>query len=99
MVNSKRKKTGAVFEAEAVSRQDNVEEKSTIVLQNLISAEATLTEEKKKLASLREKLVLKVQKEIESKKGSIQKLRIEITDLNFSCDELTKSLQADEKSN
>jgi len=88
----------AVVEERAVSRQDTVEEEPSVVLQNLIRAEVTLTKEKKKLASLREKLQLKVQKEIESKKCNIQKLRAEITDLKFACDELSKLLHAGEKS-
>lgn len=88
----------AVVEEKVVSRQDTVVEEPNVVLQNLTRAEATLTEEKKKLASLREKLQLKVQKEIESKKSNIQKLRAEITDLKFACDELSKALQAGEKS-
>ena len=86
-----------VLEEETVSRHDNVEEQQTIALQNLINAEATLTKEKKKLASLKEKLQLKVQKKIENKKSNIQKLRAEITDLKLACDELTKSFKADGK--
>ena len=83
-----------VLEEETVSSQDNVEEQQTIILQNLINAEATLTEEKKKMASLKEKLRLNVQKKIESKKSNIQQLRAEITDLKLACAELTKSFKA-----
>ena len=73
-------------------KQDAVQEEPTIVLQNLIRAEATLMEEKKKLVTLREKLNLKVKREIKSKKSNIQKLRAEISDLKFDCDKLSKSL-------
>jgi predicted RNase H-like nuclease (RuvC/YqgF family) len=78
-------------------KKETLEEEPNVVLQNLTRAEATLTQEKKKLASLKEKLKLKVQKEIESKKSNIQKLRTEITDLKLDCDELSKTLQACEK--
>jgi len=94
MVRFKRGKTAAILEKETVSKQVNVEKEPTEVLQKLKSNEANLIEEKKNLVSLREKLRLKVQEEIESKKNSIQKLRAEIIDLKFSCEELTKSLKA-----
>ena len=45
-----------LVEEKAVSRNDNVKEEPILVLQNLISEEANLKEEKKKLASFREKL-------------------------------------------
>ena len=93
MVRLKRGKAAAILEKETVSKQDNVEEKQTVVLQKLMGEEANLIEEKKNLASLREKLRLKVQEEIESKKNSIKKLKAEITDLKFSCEEFTKSLK------
>jgi hypothetical protein len=79
-------------------KQDAVEEEPTIVLQNLIRAEGTLLEEKKKLVTLRDKLNLKVKKEIKSKKSNIQKLRAEISDLKFDCDKLSKSLDAGDSS-
>jgi len=79
-------------------KQDAVEEEPTIVLQNLIRAEGTLMEEKKKLVTLRDKLNLKVKKEIKSKKSNIQKLRAEISDLKFDCDKLSKSLVAGDSS-
>ena len=84
----------AILEKETDSKQDNVEEELTGVLQKLANSEADLIEEKKKLASLREKLQLKVQEEIENKRKNIEKLRAEIMDLKFSCEELTKSLKA-----
>jgi predicted RNase H-like nuclease (RuvC/YqgF family) len=86
-----------VVEEENVSIQDNVQEEPFIVLQKLMSEEAKLTEEKEKLhaqlASLREKRRLKLQRKIRRKKNSIQKLRVEIKDLKFSCEELSKSLR------
>ena len=84
----------AILEKETDSKQDNVEEEPTEVLHKLASSEADLIEEKKKLESLREKLQLKVQEEIENKRKNIEKLRAEIMDLKFSCEELTKSLKA-----
>ena len=86
-----------VVEEKVVSIQDNVEEEPFAVLQRLMSEEAKLTEEKEKLhaqlASLREKRRLKLQRKIRRKKNSIQKLRAEIKDLKFSCEELSKSLR------
>lgn len=87
----------ALVEEEAVSIQDNVQEEPFVVLQKLMSEEANLMEEKEKLhahlASLREKRRLKIQRKIRRKKNSIQKLRAEIKDLKFSCEELSKSLR------
>ncbi|KON31869.1 hypothetical protein AC477_03725 [miscellaneous Crenarchaeota group-1 archaeon SG8-32-1] len=85
-------------EKSVVLKQDAVEEEPTIVLQNLIRAEVTLMEEKKKLVALREKLNSKVQKEIKSKTSNIQRLRAEISDLKFDCDKLSKSLDAGDSS-
>ncbi len=89
----KRKKAATNSEKKTVSTQDNGKEKPTVVLKKLVSEEANLIEEKQNLTSLMEKLRLKVRKEIESKKKSIQKLRAEVTDLKFSCEEFTKSLK------
>jgi hypothetical protein len=60
-------------------------------LQELISEEAILVEEKKKLESFREKWELKVKKDIETKQKSIRKLRAEIADLKLMRKELSKS--------
>jgi uncharacterized protein YoxC len=54
-------------------------------------------EEKKNLASLRKKLLSKVQEEIDNKKTNIEKLREEIKDLKFSCEELSKSFKTGAK--
>jgi seryl-tRNA synthetase len=93
MVRFKREKAAAVLEEEAVSRQDNAEEEPFAVLQKLANEEAKLMEEKKNLDSLREKLMSKIQEEIDNKKNNIQKLKSEIKDLKFSCEELTKSFK------
>ena len=87
-----------VVEEKSVLRQESIEEEPFLVLENLTRVEVTLIEEKKKLVTTKEKLKLEVQKEIEGKKSNIQKLRAEIADLKFDCDELSKSLQAHEKS-
>ena len=50
-----------LVEEKAVSRNDNVKEEPILVLQNLISEEANLKEEKKKLASFMKKLQLKIE--------------------------------------
>jgi hypothetical protein len=99
MVRLKREKAAAILENETVSKQENVEEKPTETLQKLTENEANLIEEKQNLVALREKLRLKVQHEIEDKKNSVQKLRDEIMDLKFSCEELTKSLKTGAKRN
>ncbi len=86
-------------EEKAVLRTNTVEIDPNVVFQNLIRAEATLTKEKKKMVALNEKLLLKLNKEIESKKSNIQNFRAEIKDLKFVFDELSKSLQIVKNSN
>jgi len=54
-------------------------------------------EEKKNLASLRKKLLSKIREEIDTKKTNIHKLRAEIKDLKFSCEELSKSFKTGTK--
>jgi predicted RNase H-like nuclease (RuvC/YqgF family) len=87
----------AVVEEENVTIRDDVREEPFVVLQKLMSEEANLTEEKEKLhaqlAALREKRRLKLQRKIRRKENNIQKLRTEIKDLKFSCEELSKSLR------
>ena len=83
-----------VVEEKAVLRQESIEEEPFLVLENLTRAEVTLMEEKKKLETTKTKLMLEVKREIENKMSNIQNLRDEITDLKSSCDELSKSLQA-----
>jgi predicted nucleic acid-binding Zn-ribbon protein len=51
------------------------------------------------MVALKEKPLLKLNKEIESKKSNIQNLRAEIKDLKNTCDELSKSLQIVENPN
>lgn len=97
MVKLKIGKAAEVIEEEAMSKQDNVQEESMEILQKLISEEANLMQEKKNLASLREKLLSKIQEEIDNKKNNIQKLRAEIKDLKFSCEELSKTFKTEAK--
>ena len=52
-----------------------------------------MQEEKKQLQTTKAKLVLEVKKKIDNKMKKIQNLRDEITDLKFSCDELSKLLK------
>lgn len=80
-----------VVEEKVVSIKENIEEPNAI-LKNLIRAEETLLEEKKQLENTKAKLILEVKKKIENKMKNIQNLRDEITDLKFSCDELSKLL-------
>ena len=93
-----------VVEEKAVSRQETVGEEPTVVLQKLTSEEADLKEERKNLHALltslrarKEKLQLKLQEDIERKKKSIRKLRVEIRNLKFSCEELKEALKAMQK--
>jgi hypothetical protein len=86
-------------EEKAVLRTNTVEIDPNVVFQNLIRAEATLKKEKKKMTALKEKLLLKLNKDIESKKSNIQNFRAEIKDLKNTCDELSKSLQIVENPN
>ena len=99
MVRFKRGKAAAILEKETDSKQENVKEEPTEVLQKLMNNEANLIEEKQNLVSLKERLRSKVQKEIGDKKNNIQKLRDEIMDLKFSCEELTKALKTGTKRN
>lgn len=92
MVKFKRGK-GAVVMEEVISTQDNVEEEPFMVLQKLAGEESKLLDEKKNLDALRAKLLSKIQEEIDSKKSNIRKLKSEIKDLKFSCEELTKSFK------
>jgi ribonucleotide reductase alpha subunit len=80
-----------IVEEKAVSPWDNFEEEPAVVLQKLISEEANLVEETKKLESFREKWELKVKKDIETRQKSIRKLRAEIADLKLMRKELSKS--------
>ena len=84
---------GGVVRIETSSEQEKLEEKSTEFLQKLSSEEANLIEERQNLISLREKLQSKVLEKIERKKNNIQKIRDEIKELKFSCEELTKTLK------
>lgn len=97
MVKLKIGKAAEVVEEEAMSKQDNVQEESMEILQKLMSEEANLMQEKKNLASLREKLLSKIQEEIDNKKNNIQKLRAQIKDLKFSCEELSKTFKTEVK--
>jgi hypothetical protein len=97
MVKLKRKQSMTILQKETVSKQDNAEEGKTTLLLKLANEEANLMEEKKNLVSLKEKLQLKLQEEIEIKKKNIQKLRTEITDLKVSCERLSKSIKIEAK--
>lgn len=97
LVKLKRRQTVAILQKETISKHDNIEEEKTIILQKLAGEEANLMEEKKNLMTLREKLQLKLQEEIEIKKKNIQKLRAEIADLKFSCERLSKSIKVEAK--
>jgi uncharacterized protein YoxC len=78
---------------EALPTTDNFDE-ATVSLQHLNEEEANLIEEKQNLASLKEKLQIKIREKIEGKKNNIQKIRDEIKELKFSCEELTQTLKA-----
>jgi len=86
-------RSSIVTKKEAVSIRNNIEEIALPVFQKLVSEEANLLEEKKNLASLRKKLLSKVREEIDTKKTNIHKLRAEIKDLKFSCEEMSKSFR------
>jgi chromosome segregation ATPase len=80
-------------EAEPLSIQDDEQDEMATLLQQLVSEEACLREQRENLSSLKDQLQLKAKEEIELKKNRIQKLKLEITDLKGECDELTKSLR------
>jgi hypothetical protein len=97
MVRLKIGKSVEVSDKKDITKKDDIQEEPMQVLQKLMTEEATLIEEKKNLASLREKLLSKIQEEIDYKKNNIQKLKSEIKDLKFSCEELTKSFKTNAK--
>ena len=97
MVKFKREKAAVVVEEEDVTTQDDIEEEPFLVLQKLAGEEAKLLDEKKNLDTLRAKLLSKIQEEIDNKKTNIRKLKSEIKDLKFSCEELTKSFKTGAK--
>jgi hypothetical protein len=86
-----RKSALTVIEEKAVPIWDDTEGEPVVVMRELISEEANLMEEMKKLESFREKWELKVKKDIETKRKSIKKLRSEIANLKFMREELLKS--------
>ena len=86
-----------ILQKETVSKQDNAKEEKTTLLLKLANEEANLMEEKKNLMSVREKLKLKLQEEIEIKKKNVRKLRDEIADLKVSCERLSKSIKVKAK--
>ena len=67
--------------------------RENLLLKELSSEETKLIEERQNLASLKEKLQLKIHGKIEQKKSKLQKLRDEIKELKFSCEELTQTLK------
>jgi predicted RNase H-like nuclease (RuvC/YqgF family) len=69
------------------------EEELALILQQLSSEEATLREQKENLELLREQLQKKAKEEVDNRKNTIQKLKLEITDLKGDCEKLTKSLR------
>jgi len=84
-----------VFGKEVVSMRDNIKEEPTAVLQNLLREEVTLKKVEKKFVDLREKLQIKVEEDIENKEKNIEKLKVEINDLKFICEELSKLPNSD----
>ena len=86
-----------VVEEKAVKKMEIDKEEPHVILQNLTRAELTLIKEKKKLEVAKAKLTSEVNKKIDGKMSNIQKLRDEIANLKFSCDELSKSLSMKEK--
>ena len=81
-------------EANLIEEKQNLTSlRENLLLEELSSEEANLIEEKQKLASLKEKLQMKIREKIEGKKNNIQKLRDEIKELKFSCEELTQTLK------
>ena len=82
-------------EANLIEEKQNLTSlRENLLLKELSSEETKLIEEKQNLASLKEKLQLKIREKIEGKKNNIQKLRDEIKELKFSCEELTQTLKA-----
>ena len=84
----------SIEEANLIEEKQNLATlKEKLLLTELSSEEANLMEERQNLASLKEKLQLKVQEKIELKKNNVQKIRDEIKELKFSCEELIKTLK------
>ena len=83
-------------EANLIEEKQNLTSlRENLLLKELSSEETKLIEERQNLASLKEKLQLKIHGKIEQKKNKLQKLRDEIKELKFSCEQLTQTLTAD----
>jgi hypothetical protein len=63
------------------------------ILQKLKLEEAQLNEEKQNLALLKDQLQKKIKEQIENSKGTLQKLRTEVSALKAECAELNETLQ------
>ena len=82
-------------EANLIEEKQNLTSlRENLLLKELSSEETKLIEERQNLASLKEKLQLKIHGKIEQKKNKLQKLRDEINELKFSCEQLTQTLTA-----
>ena len=75
---------------------DSPKKKDNLVafLDRLKSEAADLLEQKRNLADRRDGLLLRVNAEINTRKDSIEKLKVEITEIKTDCEELATSLKA-----
>ena len=79
-----------MIEKEDVLKKDKLMIEVNSMLKTITKKETKLKEEKKELATLREKWQLKIDEDIQSKEDNIQKLRIEINDLKYAGKEINK---------
>ncbi len=75
-----------------VKTQSSEEKQPLLVLQELKKEEAALMEEKRDLATLKERLQLKTSEEIQVKEQSVQTLTSEVAELKRQCEEFESSL-------
>ena len=69
-------------------------EEPLVIMRALEKEEVSLTEEKRELLALKEKLQLKANEKIEAMKFRIETLKSEISELRRQCEELEKFVSA-----
>ena len=68
--------------------EDQRESATSSVVKSLMDEEASLTEQRDRLLSLKEQLQLKAKEKIEGVTGNIQKLKNQVSELRLQCEQL-----------
>jgi len=70
------------------SEQANEDAVTSSVIKSLMKEEASLTEQRDRLLTLKEQLQLKAKEKIETLTSSIQKLKNQVSELRLQCEQL-----------